>query len=455
MFFVNLAFCTICLQAIHKRPQIYFDEDRFTSNNDASRRKRSHESQSERQRTNTIDQSVEAVNQNTLDSYSPETSQHPRQNDSLTDRRFKNNATCHTNQPIISTQEQHLQSTNNSSHMPKTASKVKFQSQEDQSDDEDGSLKSKVIPQKQRSSPRTSTASSNADFIDDDDDGGIRLERRQNAKEKHQQKKKSRKDDPKKKEPTNTLEESADEDGAMLKSQKKIQENKPKKKSSFFQCFYQSESNDHLHSTQKKPPIQTEQTYLTSEDEDEDGGRTVRTYETIKNLFPSKRPTLKTSAEVSDDSESQMTISSVKSVDNQKTTSNETSYATITTDSSSDDVRRAFTNKIYFLRSKSYQKAQDSSPPIVLPRPKNFRSKRNRTHEIVEIGVQSLTSLINDSISKQNPRTRARTRWYLAYTLIRNPSLCQYRKKYLKKLRQEKKKQQNTPSATLKTQRSE
>ena len=291
---------------------------------------------------------------------------------------------------------------------------MKFQLEENRTDDEDGGPRvkshaaiAKIIAQPQ---PTLQTSKPNPDIDDEDDDGGVRPKPKQERKAKSHPKEKSKKDDSKKKELYKTLEDSADEDGAMLKSKKKV-----KKQSLFFQCFDNPELNDHSHVRQKKL-IKTD---LTSEDED--SGSIGET------------------SQVSVHSSSQETTTSATSTVSQSTRleemSNGSTNSTITIDSASTEPKTSFTNKIYFLRTKSYQEAQDSSPRIVLQRSNDFHSEQTR-------------------------RNMARTRWHLAYTLIRNRRLCKQRKQYLeeRRRRKEDKRQSvsstdNIPSETLRTRR--
>ena len=335
--------------------------------------------------------------------------------------------------------------------MSKTTTKTKSQPREDQTDDEDGSLKptprptiAKMIP-KQQPNLQISKISPTNVSDSEDEDGGIRPKRKQEPKQKSRPKK-SKKDDATKKKASVIMDDSMDEDGTLLKPEKKVKETKAMKKSLFLQCFHQPESNDHSDSTQKKSVTQDDFNSV-----DEDGGPILKTYDTVKKLILLKQPTLKTSptTDVSTSNNTTQPSTGVKSVDNQNTVLKRT------TDGPSIKSDQSVTTKICFLRTKSYQDAQDSSPPIVLQKPNGFIPSHNRdnhharrTTDLVRLAVEHLVSLIGyvNPSDEQKRKKLVQNRWYLAYSLIRNPCLSKYRKQYLERDRHNQDKQQSVTS---------
>jgi len=142
-----------------------------------------------------------------------------------------------------------------------------------------------------------------------------------------------------------------------------------------------------------------------------------------------------------------------------------------TTNSSPLKSQKSFSNKLYFLRTISYCEAQQRSPPTVSQRQKinsSLLSNQNNTNDhdnqYSEIRNDTIPSSINNRLysiiklilslsthsheqqilteidhnkaenEKKRKRRRkiARTRWYLAYTLIHNPWLSNLREKVLK-----------------------
>jgi hypothetical protein len=99
--------------------------------------------------------------------------------------------------------------------------------------------------------------------------------------------------------------------------------------------------------------------------------------------------------------------------------------------------RKLFTNKLHLVRRKSYEEAQNNSAPIVSQRSNDSSKIENEKIQRFINNLVSAISLVNsqqphaDKQLKQRKK-RAQTRWYLAYTIIRNPFLREHRKQYLK-----------------------
>ena len=186
------------------------------------------------------------------------------------------------------------------------------------------------------------------------------------------------------------------------------------------------------------------------EEEDEDGGRVIRTYHDIKRIAvrPSLNPANRNVTSTSDttvngtiQSSTSLTVASSTSVD-QKVPEGSANHP----NPSRLNSRKAFTNRLYILRTKSYEKAQQLSLPIISSISDNAFSALNENNatdpensysEIVLASIDHLVSSTNHANTKQTSTTsiqqmrgkRARTRWHLAYTLIRNPSLRELRRR--------------------------
>lgn len=291
--------------------------------------------------------------------------------------------------------------------------------------------------------------------------------RKQKQKEEE---KKSKKDETKKKKQQTKPEKSADnddedEDGGMSKPKLKNQEPKPKKKSVFTKCFIEQTTDENI-SKQKESPKKksnTSKKHINDESEDEDGGRIVKTYDTIKMMFSSTRPILDNS-KVKDEPSNDNTEHQEDT--NSKTSVSMDDQSTTETNSSTTNIRKAYENKVYLLRTTSYCQAQQRSPPVITQRLLSASSKHSlidendSNNQYAEISDKAMRlnsnkpldyitkfirSLSNSSskqkttttnkIRKQNPRKTARNRWFLAYTLMHNEHLSQERKKFLEEKR--------------------
>ena len=105
--------------------------------------------------------------------------------------------------------------------------------------------------------------------------------------------------------------------------------------------------------------------------------------------------------------------------------------------------RRLLTNQIHLVRRKSYEEAQNNSAPFVSQR-SNKSNHENHSPKIendkIRAFINNLVSAISSSGTQQTHvdkqlkqrKKRAQIRWYLAYTIIRNSSLRELRKQYLK-----------------------
>ena len=228
------------------------------------------------------------------------------------------------------------------------------QNQSDDDSDEDGGFnrkskptKAKVPPQQQqqpRSNAPTQSSKINThiqtDEDDEDDDGGVNMKKVIKQKREADEKKK-KKDELKKKKQTiavqDLLDEDEDEDGGIPKQKHKIKPTKTKKKSLWPLCMHnqnekedadRSLSNQKVLAPEKKEPTSeakqdkseqnttkdndvnsvlkrqeslkqkkgkkdiSKSNILQDEDEDEDGGLIVKTYDSIKMIIPSKQPIL-------------------------------------------------------------------------------------------------------------------------------------------------------------------
>jgi hypothetical protein len=226
------------------------------------------------------------------------------------------------------------------------------------------------------------------------------------------------------------------------------------------------------------------------DNENENGELVVKTYGTIKTVIPPKKPLLdnskakdKSSYDNTDDSTKQASkhpkgaaVTSIGTLNlkvskistdsrNAKpkkttdkydyqivTTEEEHAVQTTTIDSSPLNGQSSFDNKIYFLRTTSYYEAQQRSPPVISQRLINSSSLRNQIRSCVNNPLNSILKSIKSlshhsseqqTLTEENhievfngkqriiKRKRARTRWYLAYTIIHNPWLSKLRKKAL------------------------
>jgi hypothetical protein len=325
---------------------------------------------------------------------------------------------------------------------------------------------------------------------EDDEDGSFNSKRRKESQQK------IRKDESKKKKPSNILEDFDDEDGTLSKPKDKIKKPKSKKKPMFVQCFQHQDDNDSV-------PVQKKlnKNRVLSTEEDEDGGPIVKTYNNIKKIILFKQPILKspnTNDESSSDTISYNTTQSSTPLTHEDLTLVDQEVPEISADNpkikpnDSDPVpteekhdiqpttttksRKSFTAKSHFLRRKSYEEAQQNSPSIISQRSDNSislcdQNNTNDDHEThyskiinekIRTIINNLLSAISHSTSQQTyvdkqlkqRKKRAQIRWYLAYTIIRNPSLHALRKQYLKQLQQQPMAiTTNVTSETLRTRR--
>lgn len=266
------------------------------------------------------------------------------------------NKNIDSSKPLIpSTTQQQPQLSKPPAGLTKPPTNQTLQSKQNQSDDEsdeDGGFKrkstptnAKVPPQKQQQPPlKTPTQSSKIntdiqiDEDDEDDDGGVNMKKIIKQKREAEEKKK-KKDELKKKKQAiavqDLLDEDEDEDGGTPKQKPKIKPTKTKKKSLWPLCIHnqnededRSLSNQKLLAPEKKEPTSeakqdkseqntnkdndvnsvlkrqeslkqkkgkkdiSKSNILQDEDEDEDGGLIVKTYDSIKMIIPSKQPIL-------------------------------------------------------------------------------------------------------------------------------------------------------------------
>jgi hypothetical protein len=372
------------------------------------------------------------------------------------------------------------------------SSHEKLRSKQDQTDDEiedeDGGLKpksrsktAKIIPSQQQPSLQSSNTSTTTptDEEEEDEDGSINSKRRKEHKQKIKAKK-TGKYDSKMKKSSNTSEDFDDEDGALSKPKGKIKETKSKKKSMFIQCIQNQDDDDNAPAQKKLVKNR-----VPSTGEDEDGGPVIKTYNTIKKMILFKQPILKFSSTNDELASDKISFNSLQSaaplaraslpltdqevpdisMDNQKIKKND--YDAVPTEEEHDTQetttksRKLIPNKLYRVRRTSYEEAQENSAVTVSQRSDNSISLHDqnntdddhRSHyseirnEKIQTGVNNLVSAISHSTTQQKSedkkqilrKKRARTRWYLAYTIIRNPSLHKLRKKYLKELHSEQK----------------
>ncbi|CAF0927053.1 unnamed protein product [Adineta ricciae] len=256
-------------------------------------------------------------------------------------------------------------------------------------EDEDGGVvnnKSKVKPTKAKKKSSMPLCVRHHDDENEDDDGGVYKQKLAAAEKKKQAAKEKTKKKEQEKAIKNKVNSDHDGDGV---SDSEI--NKPKK------------------------IIRKEET-IEIDDEDEDGGRIVKTYDTVKTIMSSKRPVLHTEASIRKASDADVNDGNMKSLKHEKNITaitydtiskllikpsihlsdrqpkestsefhfepisddEDKSERSVTVNSSSTSSEITDENRIHLLRSSSYRKAMDASPPTVKKRSKIFASSINK-----------------------------------------------------------------------------
>ena len=206
-----LAFCAVCLDAIHKRPRVYFDEECCTPVNDVNRLEEKRENFFERQRTN--DESKRNINHRSGEysmTRATETSSHLQDNDSSTTETHKKGSISERSNKIykevVSPRLKDM-STDKSKNLPLVRIRScylisLFFSVQITNDNDEG---------------------------EEDQDGSMKSKRLSKQKQKNEGEK-MKKDQLKKKKQTTILEDFPDEDGSLWKPKNKTKETKAKKK---------------------------------------------------------------------------------------------------------------------------------------------------------------------------------------------------------------------------------